>query len=515
MAWLGAGMSNTWRLLTPSSVSALAVGPGRRRPARRASSTSASPPASSRPSASGAPPGSAARPSSPSPPSSCFALFAGLWVLFGIRTRWLGVPAAALALATVLGHRDDLHPDAQRPPLALPLTPDPLPPLRPSPAARCSAGAARPARGSSPPSASPSSPPGLDGDRRLGRARHHARHRHRPRPPRPARASSSRRTPAQNYLLARDGLRRRPPPRAPGCRVIGLLLAVLLPLAPRPRPHPARPRPRPRVAHVARRAASCAGSSSRRRNTWLDSTTEGGKTRPRPHRRRHPWPSRSKSKRSAAEAAPRRASRHGCRSRRSAGGDSAKGLRILLITSRDTGRWVIPKGWPMRHRSEAEAAAREAYEEAGLRGDDLRAQPRRLHLPSRRLGPAAWQSPAWSGSTRSRRTRCCSSIPETGQRRAKWFSRGEGRAAGRRARPRRADPRLRPPTRPRRRARRSRCPDGAGRQRRAVALRFTSAKYGVDLGHDHRVLRARPAAPAPAPPARPRPPRPRRSASVP
>ncbi len=31
-----------------------------------------------------------------------FALFAALWVLAGLRTRWLGVPAAALALATVL-----------------------------------------------------------------------------------------------------------------------------------------------------------------------------------------------------------------------------------------------------------------------------------------------------------------------------------------------------------------------------------------------------------------------------
>ena len=47
---------------------------------------------------------------------------------------------------------------------------------------------------------------------------------------------------------------------------------------------------------------------------------------------------------------------------------SGKGLRILLITSRDTSRWVIPKGWPMRNRTEPEAAAREAYEEAGLRG---------------------------------------------------------------------------------------------------------------------------------------------------
>lgn len=44
-------------------------------------------------------------------------------------------------------------------------------------------------------------------------------------------------------------------------------------------------------------------------------------------------------------------------------------VKILLITSRDTGRWVIPKGWPMRKRTEAGAAEREAWEEAGVRGE--------------------------------------------------------------------------------------------------------------------------------------------------
>ncbi|KQS91151.1 MULTISPECIES: NUDIX hydrolase [unclassified Rhizobium] len=42
---------------------------------------------------------------------------------------------------------------------------------------------------------------------------------------------------------------------------------------------------------------------------------------------------------------------------------------ILLITSRDTGRWVIPKGWPMEGKLCHEAAAREAYEEAGVKGE--------------------------------------------------------------------------------------------------------------------------------------------------
>jgi len=41
---------------------------------------------------------------------------------------------------------------------------------------------------------------------------------------------------------------------------------------------------------------------------------------------------------------------------------------VLLITSRGTGRWVIPKGWPMAGRSLAGAAAQEAWEEAGIRG---------------------------------------------------------------------------------------------------------------------------------------------------
>ena len=43
-------------------------------------------------------------------------------------------------------------------------------------------------------------------------------------------------------------------------------------------------------------------------------------------------------------------------------------LRILLVTSRETGRWVIPKGWPQRGRKPHQAAAREAVEEAGVSG---------------------------------------------------------------------------------------------------------------------------------------------------
>jgi 8-oxo-dGTP pyrophosphatase MutT (NUDIX family) len=44
-------------------------------------------------------------------------------------------------------------------------------------------------------------------------------------------------------------------------------------------------------------------------------------------------------------------------------------LWILLITSRGTKRWVIPKGWPMNGRRPQDAAATEAAEEAGIIGE--------------------------------------------------------------------------------------------------------------------------------------------------
>ncbi len=102
--------------------------------------------------------------------------------------------------------------------------------------------------------------------------------------------------------------------------------------------------------------------------------------------------------------------------RRTAGGR----LKILLITSRDTGRWVIPKGWPMRRRTEAEAAAREAYEEAGVRGE----------IADRSLGLFSYQKGLAKGVTRTCVVRVfelqvrqmLTTYPETGQRRIKWFT---------------------------------------------------------------------------------------------
>ena len=43
-------------------------------------------------------------------------------------------------------------------------------------------------------------------------------------------------------------------------------------------------------------------------------------------------------------------------------------LEILLLTTRGTRRWIIPKGWPIKGLKPSKSAAREAFEEAGVRG---------------------------------------------------------------------------------------------------------------------------------------------------
>jgi 8-oxo-dGTP pyrophosphatase MutT (NUDIX family) len=48
--------------------------------------------------------------------------------------------------------------------------------------------------------------------------------------------------------------------------------------------------------------------------------------------------------------------------------DTAGEIEVLLITSRETHRWVIPKGWPIKGKSSSKSAAQEAFEEAGVQG---------------------------------------------------------------------------------------------------------------------------------------------------
>ena len=46
----------------------------------------------------------------------------------------------------------------------------------------------------------------------------------------------------------------------------------------------------------------------------------------------------------------------------------AEKAEVLLVTGRRSGRWMIPKGWPVAGKSMADSAAQEAFEEAGIKG---------------------------------------------------------------------------------------------------------------------------------------------------
>lgn len=46
---------------------------------------------------------------------------------------------------------------------------------------------------------------------------------------------------------------------------------------------------------------------------------------------------------------------------------SKRGKEVLLITSRERGRWILPKGWPINGLDGASTAAQEAWEEAGVK----------------------------------------------------------------------------------------------------------------------------------------------------
>ncbi len=55
--------------------------------------------------------------------------------------------------------------------------------------------------------------------------------------------------------------------------------------------------------------------------------------------------------------------------------ETSQGPQVLLVTSRDTGRWVIPKGWLMEGKTAAEAAQLEAWEEAGVKTAECNPTP--------------------------------------------------------------------------------------------------------------------------------------------
>lgn len=93
--------------------------------------------------------------------------------------------------------------------------------------------------------------------------------------------------------------------------------------------------------------------------------------------------------------------------------------QVLLITSRQSKRWILPKGWPEPGMTPARAALKEAWEEAGVEG---KAHDMCLGLFSynkvmERGGPLPCAVMVYP----VRVSRLAQKWPEAGQRQRKWF----------------------------------------------------------------------------------------------
>ena len=94
-------------------------------------------------------------------------------------------------------------------------------------------------------------------------------------------------------------------------------------------------------------------------------------------------------------------------------------LEVMLVTSRETRRWVIPKGWPVQKLAPHRSAAHEAMEEAGLVG----------RIGTRSIGSYGYKKRLSTGSLVPcqvmvfplKVSKQLASWPEKDQRRTKWF----------------------------------------------------------------------------------------------
>lgn len=102
-------------------------------------------------------------------------------------------------------------------------------------------------------------------------------------------------------------------------------------------------------------------------------------------------------------------------------------LRVLLVTSRNSGRWIIPKGRPEPGLTPSAVAKREAFEEAGVEGWISTLAVGSFHHAKRLHGGILVRCriktyPLWTG-------RVLRHWPERRQRKRAWFRPDDAAAA--------------------------------------------------------------------------------------
>jgi len=93
-------------------------------------------------------------------------------------------------------------------------------------------------------------------------------------------------------------------------------------------------------------------------------------------------------------------------------------IQVLLVTSRGTGRWIVPKGWPTKAGAR-HTAKTEAWEESGVRGKVHHRALGTFEYDKRlRKGPVRCTLKLFPLAVKKQAKRW----PEMGQRKAQWFT---------------------------------------------------------------------------------------------
>ncbi len=95
------------------------------------------------------------------------------------------------------------------------------------------------------------------------------------------------------------------------------------------------------------------------------------------------------------------------------------GVEVMLVTSRGTGRWVLPKGWPENTERLSDAALREAKEEAGLEGGVARGEIGRFYYSKALPNGNQWQCEVHVFPVEV--DQVADKWPEMKKRRRQWF----------------------------------------------------------------------------------------------
>ncbi|SIT86971.1 NUDIX hydrolase [Pontibaca methylaminivorans] len=104
--------------------------------------------------------------------------------------------------------------------------------------------------------------------------------------------------------------------------------------------------------------------------------------------------------------------------------DESGAKKVLLITSRGSGRWILPKGWPIDGLDGAETALREAWEEAGVKEAVIEPEPIGCYEFTKGMDTGG-RAPVETYVHLARVTSLVDDYPEASERKRKWVSPGE------------------------------------------------------------------------------------------